>query len=124
MDRKSAAVVVRGSYQGKRVNWSLSRAKQVGLTGSYWIKWRGRAVAETFSGITTPDFASSIFRSSFLFGHVSLVAASHDVGNRSVFGDLDFRNLLLRLGGQPSRRSWLGTVNGDEGLSLPLLYSA
>jgi len=40
MANKSVAVVVRGSYQGKRVNWSLSRAKQAGLTGSYWIKWR------------------------------------------------------------------------------------
>jgi hypothetical protein len=40
MANRTASIVVRGTVDGKRVNWSLKRAKQQGLTGSYWIKWR------------------------------------------------------------------------------------
>ena len=40
MANRTASIVVRGTVNGKRVNWSLKRAKQQGLTGSYWIKWR------------------------------------------------------------------------------------
>src|ERR1700733_10617198 len=40
MANRTASIVVRGTVDGKRVNWSLKRAKQQGPTGSYWIKWR------------------------------------------------------------------------------------
>ena len=40
MANKSVSVVVRGPFQGKRVNWSLTRAKAANLTGTFWIKYR------------------------------------------------------------------------------------
>jgi hypothetical protein len=40
MANRTASIVVPGTVDGKRVNWSLKRAKQQGLIGSYWIKWR------------------------------------------------------------------------------------
>jgi hypothetical protein len=40
MANRTASIVVRGTVDGKRVNWSLKRAKQQGLIGSYWVKWR------------------------------------------------------------------------------------
>jgi hypothetical protein len=39
MANKCVSIVVRGRFEGKRVNWSLKRAKQAGLTGTYWTKW-------------------------------------------------------------------------------------
>ena len=40
MANQSVSVVVPGSFQGQRGNSGLNRAKQAGLTGTYWIKWR------------------------------------------------------------------------------------
>ena len=39
MANKHVAVIVRGKIAGKRVNWSLERAKKEKLVGTYWIKW-------------------------------------------------------------------------------------
>src|ERR1700730_14994910 len=49
MANRTASIVVRGTVSGKRVNWSLKRAKQQGLVGSYWIKWR-RGDNQTWDG--------------------------------------------------------------------------
>src|SRR6267154_4663761 len=37
-----ASIVVRGTADGKRVNWCLERAKREGLTGTFWIKSNGK----------------------------------------------------------------------------------
>ena len=39
MANKHVAIVVRGKTAGKRVNWSLERAKKEKLVGTYWTKW-------------------------------------------------------------------------------------
>jgi integrase len=49
MANRTASIVVRGTVDGKRVNWSLKRAKQQELTGTFWVKWR-RGDNQTWDG--------------------------------------------------------------------------
>jgi integrase len=49
MANRTASIVVRGTVHGKRVNWSLNRAKQQGLTGTFWLKWR-KGDTQTWDG--------------------------------------------------------------------------
>jgi len=53
MANTHVAVIVRGKLAGKRVNWSLERAKKEKLTGSFWTKWYSRSA--TSCGGKRPD---------------------------------------------------------------------
>ena len=55
MANRSASIVVRGTVEGNRVNWSIKRAKQQGLAGSYWIKWRQPYVGSSLKYLTDPS---------------------------------------------------------------------
>jgi hypothetical protein len=57
MANRTASIVVRGTVNGKRANWSLKRAKQLGLTGSYWIKWR-KGDNQTWDGPHKDEWAA------------------------------------------------------------------
>jgi hypothetical protein len=49
MANRTASIVVRGTVGGKRVNWSLKRAKQQRLAGTFWVKWR-KGDVQTWDG--------------------------------------------------------------------------
>jgi hypothetical protein len=47
-----------GVWQLSWVNWSLGRARQAGLTGTYWIKWRAGAKPQ-WAGPFKDEWAAS-----------------------------------------------------------------
>jgi|ERR1700732_1345680 hypothetical protein len=49
MANRTACIVIRGTVGGKRVNWSLKRAKQQRLAGTFWVKWR-KGDGQTWDG--------------------------------------------------------------------------